>query len=57
MIEHFWGGLGQIWVWPVSWGDSKIDYEEWTDRITDFLHVDPDSQKLEANQTFFGWAW
>ena len=31
--------------------------EEWTDRITGFLRGDIDSQKLKADQTFFGWAW
>ena len=31
--------------------------EEWTDQITDFLHVDTDSQKLKADQKFFfEWA-
>ena len=24
---------------------------------TEFLHVDRDSQKLKADQKFFGWAW
>ena len=24
---------------------------------TDFLHVDTDSQKLKADQNFFGWAY
>ena len=28
--------------------------EKWTDGITDFLHVDTDSQKLKADQIFFG---
>ena len=28
--------------------------ERWTD---DFLHVNTDSQKLKAGQTFFGWTW
>ena len=31
--------------------------EKWTDGITDFLHVDTDSQKLKADQNFFGRAW
>ena len=30
--------------------------EEWTDGINWFLHVDTDSQKLKADQTFFWWA-
>ena len=28
--------------------------ENWTDG-TDFLHVDTDSQKLKADQIFWGW--
>ena len=31
--------------------------EEWTDGITDFLHVDIDPQKLKSDQKFFAWAW
>ena len=36
--------------------------EELTDGITGFLHVDTDSQKLKADQIFFGcdgqkWVW
>ena len=30
--------------------------EEWTDGINEFLHVDADSQKLKADQKYFGWA-
>ena len=30
--------------------------EEWTDGITNSLHVDSDSQKLKADNNFFGWA-
>ena len=57
MIENFLVGHGQKWVWPIWSLDSKIDCtEEWTDGVTDFLHVDTDSQKLEANQQSFGWA-
>ena len=25
VIENFWGGHGQKWVWPVWWWDSKIE--------------------------------
>ena len=25
--------------------------------LTDFLHVDTDSQKLKADQKFIGWTW
>ena len=25
--------------------------------LTNFLHVDTDSQKLKADQKFIGWAW
>ena len=25
--------------------------------LTDFWHVDTDSQKLKADQRFIGWAW
>ena len=32
-------------------------FEEWTDGIIDFLHVDTDSQKLKADQKFIGWIW
>ena len=36
--------------------------EEWTVGITDFLHIGTDSQKLNADQIFFGehgqkWVW
>ena len=31
--------------------------EEWTDRVTDFLHVDTYLQKLKTDQKLFGWAW
>ena len=24
LLEDFWGGYGQKWVWPVWWWDSKI---------------------------------
>ena len=53
-LNFFGGWLGQKWVWSVWWLDSKIDYPK---KITDFLHVDADSQKLEADQKFFTWAW
>ena len=31
--------------------------QEWTNGITNFSHVDTDSQKLKADQKNFGWAW
>ena len=31
--------------------------EEQTVGKTDFLHIDANSQKLNADQKFFGWAW
>ena len=30
--------------------------EKRTDGMTDFLHVDTDSQKLKADQNFFEWS-
>ena len=31
--------------------------EEWTDRKTDFLRIDTDSQNLRVDKKFFGWAF
>ena len=39
------------------WTLKLIVSQEWTDGITDILHVDTDSQKLKADQKIFGWAW
>ena len=25
LLEHFWGGHGQKWVWPLCSWESKID--------------------------------
>ena len=50
MVEN---GCGQS-------GDGTVKLtisQEWTDGITDFLHVDTNSQKLKAYHKFFGWAW
>ena len=32
VIENFWVGRGQKWLWPVWWREN----EKWTNRITDF---------------------
>ena len=55
VLENFLDGQGQKWVRPVWWRGSKINYE-WTGGISEFLHVDTDSQKLKAGQKFLGWA-
>ena len=46
-------GCGQSGLGTLKLTASK----EWTVRITDFLYVDTDSQKLKTDQKFFGWAW
>ena len=54
VASKFWDGHGQKWVWPVWWLTVS---KEWTDGITHFLYIDTDSQKLKADQNFFGCAW
>ena len=44
-------------MWPIWWQDPKIETEKWTDEITDFLHIDTDSQKSKADQKFLGQSW
>ena len=39
-------------------GTPKLTvFEEWTDGINWFMHVDTDSQKLKADQCFFRQVW
>ena len=51
------GWHGQKWFNQSCYGILKLTVsEEWTDGINEFLHVDADSQKLKADQKYFGWA-
>ena len=41
-----------------SYGTLKLNVsEEWRDRISWLFECDTWSQKLKADQPFFGWAW
>ena len=58
MIENFWMGIVTNECGQSSHATLKLTVsEKWTDGIKRFLHVGTDSQKVEADQIFFGWAW
>ena len=56
-VWKFWGGVGIVKNGCGWSGEETLKLtgsEEWTDGITDFLHVGTDSQKLKADQNFLG---
>ena len=58
MIENFRLGMVKNGCGQSGKGTIKLTIsEEWTDEMADFLHVDTDLQKLNADQKFSGWAW
>ena len=57
-LKIFWSGMvknevDQSGLWTLKWWYRKNELME----LTDFLHVDTDSQKLKADQKCIGWAW
>ena len=49
-------GCGQSALWTLNLTVSKLYLKNEQMELTDILHVDTNSQKLEVDQIFLGWA-